>query len=500
MEQVVELFGRYRSREIAFKELNATLKTFLGNHPQATRQGLGWLDLAQQRQPMPVTEFIQLRADMDYLLRSLALQSPEIDPTRIGNAAPRTITLPKSDAQSTVVQRAAESLDATVVNNAGAVAAEKVPSDKTTPEKTVFQKPASQEDEATHIAVNVRADDDATRIAAKASADTSTNEDATRIAAVSANPTTRPPAASKDSEATVVVNAAAPADERTVIATPKVADPTMIATPRSATPSERGEDATRVVTPREAVPKMPHSQRVPPRVVTAPEKTATPVPPAPRSASLVLGVVAGIAAAIVLVGGFALWKSTRPPSDASATVEVDAQPRSAATNASDNTRDTASNTGSRPVISTETSGANTIATVTTGADETETVMLQLEVVSDSSVVDGSAVLPSTAPRPSMQPIPAKEPVEPLPTDINGLLSSVKNRVDKGRLLPADDPNSATFAIKALIAKAPDSNEVSEARKILSQAHLELARQAREKGDLDAAQTHLDNAFDVRLMQ
>lgn len=500
MEQVVELFGRYRSREIAFKELNATLKTFLGNHPQATRQGLGWLDLAQQRQPMPVTEFIQLRADMDYLLRSLALQSPEIDPTRIGNAAPRTITLPKSDAQSTVVQRAAESLDATVVNNAGVVAAEKVPSDKTTPEKTVLQKAASQEDEATHIAVNVPADDDATRIAAKASADTSANEDATRIAAVSAPPTTRPPAASKDSEATVVVNAAAPADERTVIATPKVADPTMIATPRSATPSERGEDATRVVTPREAVPKMPHSQRVPPRVVTAPEKTATPVPPAPRSASLVLGVVAGIAAAIVLVGGFALWKSTRPPSDASATVEVDAQPRSAATTASDNTRDTASNTGSRPVISTKTSGANTIATVINGTNGTETVMLQLEVVSDSSAVDGSAVLPSTAPRPSMQPIPAKEPVEPLPTDINGLLSSVKNRVEKGRLLPADDPNSATFAIKALIAKAPDSNEVSEARKILSQAHLELARQAREKGDLDAAQTHLDNAFDVRLMQ
>lgn len=482
MEQVVELFGRYRSREIAFKELNATLKTFLGNHPQAPRQGLGWLDLAQQRQPMPVTEFIQLRADMDYLLRSLALQSPEIDPTRIGNAAPRTITLPKDDALSTVVQHAADELDATVVNNAGAAAPLTV-----APEKTAFQKATSQEDEATHIAMKAHADDDATRIAAVSPPVTS--------------PTTPP---TGDSEATVVAKTATPpTDERTVIATPKVADPTVIAVARTATPIERGEDATRVVAPRDAVPKMPHSQRVPPRAATVPEKTPAPAAPASRSSSLVLGIVAGIAAAIVLVGALALWKSSRSPSDSPVAVTGDSQSQSTAVLPADKKSD--SDTTTSTMVSSESNSTNTVALVKSSDQNTETVMLQLEVVSDSPAADtpasaANAILPSNSLRPSVQPIPAKEPVEPLPTDVHGLLVSVKNRVEKGRLLPADDPNSATFAIKALIAKAPDSNEVSEARKVLSQAHLELARQAREKGDLDSAQTHLDNAFDVRLMQ
>lgn len=492
MEQVVELFGRYRSREIAFKELTSTLKTFLSHHPQASRQGLGWLDLAQQRQPMPVTDFIQLRADMDYLLRSLALQTAEVDPTRIGSATPRTVSMsaPSNDMQSTVVQRPAEDVGATVVNNA-AIALSVVDEDSA---PTVIKAPAASEDnDATQVAANPQAFTPPTA-AMK-------NEDATRIAPVRNDVDDATVVAKAtsvaDTEATVVA-AKISTDERTVIATPKSADPTLVVA-RAATPTAPPEDATHVAAPREASPKMPHSQRVPPRTTTLPDKSSPPAAPAPRSSSLVLGVVGGIAAAIVLVGAIALWKSAgtqsqsvTPPLASS----VATTPNSSITPQNDTVINTSSSVTESPTIE----PADTL-----DAPQGETVMLQLEIVSDTTPADklslaANAVMSTAAIRPSVQPIPPQEPIEPLHTDINGLLTQVKQRVDNGRLLPADDPNSATFAIKALIAKAPDSNEVSEARKILSQAHLELARQAREKGDLDAAQTHLDNAFDVRLMQ
>lgn len=433
MEQVVELFGRYRSREIGLKELTGTLKNFLLHHPQAPRQGLGWLDLAQQRYPLPVTDFIQLRTDMDYLLRSLAMQSPasDADTTRIG------MTAPQGRPEHTLLP-------------------------------SVAVPPAmSGADDGLATRIAAPADDGmATRIAAPI-------DDG--LATVIATP-------ADDGLATVIAPSALPTatstNEATVLAPPlPLAEATVIATPLS----QPATEATRVAAPqppgREA-PKMPHSQRVPPRTVTV----APPAPPA-RSSTPVLAVIGGIALALLLAGGFAWWRHTPPVAAPLTPEKVATTPRP-----------------ERVLPDEPVTGGDTAHDAST-AENTITLKLEIDNAEATTQTAPETAVQASTPMPAAtEKIPPHAPAEPLPTDVDGLLLTVKSRIEKGRLLPADDPGSATFAIKALIARAPESNAVSEARKQLSQAHLELARQARERGDLDAAQTHLDNAFDVRLMK
>lgn len=464
MERVVELFVRYRSRELALKELTTALREFLLHHPQAARQGLGWLDLAQQRQPMPVTEFIQLRADMDYLLRSLSLQSPAVAPPRTDRATPT----PLGD---TVNQRPSATPAKTTPP----------PDDDATVTGTL----------ATVISPLRRDDDDdngaATVIAVPVASKPLVDGDATQMAI--SQDATLPGARASEVAETL---------EATVVVAPPAMEPTILAQPRPqgqpAAKTQVPQEATRVASPRDAAPKMPHSQRVPPR--TADSATTATAPPQ-RTAAPVIGIIGGIAVAILLVSGVALWNKSalRDQQEAAAPdTEITLTPD---TTAPAEVRSVNADPGS--------------------SESADTVMLQLEVVDDrialsmpaaATSVTPAAATPSTPAaatsgstlRPSVQPILQPPPVEPLPNDIEGLLASVKKRIGKGHLLPAADPNSATFAIKALIAKAPQSTAVSDARRELSQAHLELARQAREKGDLDAAQTHLDDAFEVRLMK
>lgn len=464
MEQVVELFGRFRSREIGLKELTGTLRNFLLHHPQAPKQGLGWLDLAQQRYPLPVTDFIQLRADMDYLLRSLALQSPaaDADTTRIGMTAPHArhddTLLP-----SVAVPPPLSGRDDGLATRIAAPADDGL--------STRIAAPAD-EGMATCIAPPNADDELATVIAGVQTAAAALGNDATVVNA-----------ALSDDGATVIANPAMPRDiainEATVLAPPlPLADATVIAP----TLPQAGTEATRVAAPQAPgrdVPKMPHSQRVPPRTVTV----APPAPPA-RSSTPVMAVIGGIALALLVAGGFAGWRHTQTPAVAPITPEkVATTPRL------------------ETVLPAE---AQTAADAIDDASASEnTITLKLEIDNATAVMQASPATPTgsnTQASASVQPISTKEPVEPLPNDVDGLLLTVKSRIEKGRLLPAEDQNSATFAIKALIAKAPESNAVSEARKQLSQAHLELAKQARERGDLEAAQTHLDNAFDVRLMK
>lgn len=493
MEQVVELFGRYRSREIGLSALTATLKTFLLHQPQAPRQGLGWLDLAQQRQPMPVTEFIQLRADMDYLLRSLALQSPpaDTDTTRIG------ITSPQSRPGDTLLPAAPQPLAGVRAEHASVASASEATSPpsilgdndathiagaRNDSQETRMAMPAEDDGLATLMQASPQDDDTATVIA---SPSLPLDDEATVLApplpvtdaTVIANPTT-------ETEATVIAaplsNASHAAASHatvthaasTVSPAPHHAPPTITdATQVAAVPLPPGRDA----------PKMPHSQRVPPRTVTV---TPTPVTaPAARNPTPVLATVAGIALALLVAGGFAWWRHA--PQETGSTNETPARMAKSVESALPT---------EQPLT-----GTNTAQPA-----NQESVTLKIEVEGMQATASTDATdqnTPDTSGHGSVQPPPTQAPktAVPLPSDADALLAVVKKRIEQHRLLPAEDPDTATYAIKALIARAPDSNAVSEARKLLSQAHLDLARQAREKGDLEAAQTHLDNAFDVRLM-
>jgi hypothetical protein len=470
MEQVVELFGRYRAREIGLSALTATLKNFLQHQPQAPRQGLGWLDLAQQRQPMPVTEFIQLRADMDYLLRSLVLQSApaDTDTTRIG------ITSPQSRPGDTLLPATLGDNDSTHI--AGTANSQQA---------SAIAEPAEDE-QATLIQASQEDDDLSTVIAAPS---LPRNDEATVLA---------PPLPVTD--ATVIAPPTSET-EATVLAAPLQAAPQALANspaPHQAPPTIT--DATQVAAiplpPGRDAPKMPHSQRVPPRTVTV---TPTPAAaPASRNPTPVLATVAGIALALIVAGGFAWWRHA--PKETGSTNETPASTAASVERALPKGKTPADSKTAPPTTqesSTQESSTQQSVTlkievdgrqVTTNTDATSTD------AADANTADASG-------HGSVQPPPSQPPrtAAPLPTDADALLAVVKKRIEQHRLLPADDPETATYAIKALIARAPDSNAVSEARKLLSQAHLELARKAREQGDLEAAQTHLDNAFDVRLM-
>lgn len=487
MEQVVELFGRYRGRQIALTELTSSLKNVLAREPQAIRQGLGWLDLAQQRNPMPVTEFIQLRADMDFMLRAMALQSGATGAAN-SSASDSTVFASRSgttasdktgfgDFDATLPTRVAVMAD----NDGTRVAATRIPgADDSTViagQKTTISIEA---EDATQLARSP-VDEDKTQIAAPRSAD---NDTATLLAA---------PAIPADDSTVLAPGRTSPMEsttEATVLAAPRPAiEPTVIAPPIPAQTITAPSAGTPPPAPqaRQLPQKMPHSQRVPPRAALPADRTAktagTISSDAPqRSASLVVALIGGIAAALLLIAGVALWKNQH---SANVDNNVEIAPPTQTVN-------------NEPPISNVPSAQPVAATIPASSSSTslssDTVRLTLSVENG----DEKATSREEAAQASRQPRPA--PAEPLPTNADELLTIVKKRIAGGALLPADDPASATYALQALIKLAPNNNATRDARSLLSDAHLALAKKSREKGDLEAAQTHLNDAFDVRLMK
>ena len=77
MEQVLELFARARRQQMSLEALRVALEGLLTRTPQGLAQGLSWLDLAQQREPIPVTDFVTLRQDLADHLRLAKLSRGE---------------------------------------------------------------------------------------------------------------------------------------------------------------------------------------------------------------------------------------------------------------------------------------------------------------------------------------------------------------------------------------------------------------------------------------
>ena len=81
-------------------------------------------------------------------------------------------------------------------------------------------------------------------------------------------------------------------------------------------------------------------------------------------------------------------------------------------------------------------------------------------------------------------------------DGGALLALIRERVGSGLLLPADDPATAHGALRELEQRFAGSEELITTRKLLKDTHLKLSNQARAEGRWEAAQQHLDAAFDV----
>ena len=96
--------------------------------------------------------------------------------------------------------------------------------------------------------------------------------------------------------------------------------------------------------------------------------------------------------------------------------------------------------------------------------------------------------------------PAGEDTPPAPAldslDAPALLSLVDERIKLGLLLPDDDPATAHGALRELERRFANSTQLVTARKQLKDDHLKLSDQARAEGRWEAAQQHLDAAFNV----
>ena len=93
-----------------------------------------------------------------------------------------------------------------------------------------------------------------------------------------------------------------------------------------------------------------------------------------------------------------------------------------------------------------------------------------------------------------------EDTPPLPAlntlDAPALIQLISERITQQRLLPADDAASAHAAFKTLETRFAGHPGIIDARIQLKDAHLKQSDQARSQGQWEAAQQHLDAAFEV----
>jgi hypothetical protein len=456
MEQVLELFARARRQQMSLEALRVALEGLLTRTPQGLAQGLSWLDLAQQREPIPVTDFVTLRQDLADHLRLAKLSRGE-DDTRVGKPG-----------ETTEIQR-----EMTVRRDAP-----HLPSDETlaaalgSEATLVASAPPPGASDATLVAsAPPIGASDATLVA---SAPPPGSSDATLVASA-------PPLGASD--ATLVASAPPPgsSDATLVASAPPLgaSDATLVA---SAPPAGFG-DATQVA-PSPPPPTGPSGgPGQAESTLAAPSLDRNSPSAHERKPTL---AIAATAVAIAALSAVLVMNTGRDPEPA-ASGSLPASPAEpsgqAATVSTDRLSDTQATADSadRPGQELPASSGVMEPAVNTDVDaDTPVAILRLEVESAPATV--------TAPAP-----------EPLPTSMEALSALLEKRIAEGRIDPADGERSAGHVLAAMIALKTSDLSVSEGRSKLADAHRRLAKAAREAGDLDAAQTHMDHAYDVLLM-
>ena len=81
-------------------------------------------------------------------------------------------------------------------------------------------------------------------------------------------------------------------------------------------------------------------------------------------------------------------------------------------------------------------------------------------------------------------------------DADQWLEKIKQRADQGYLLPENDSHSAYTLLDQLAQRYPESHQILEAKRYLKNAYLSGSEQARKNGDWDQSQQYLDAAFHI----
>lgn len=384
-------FNDYRQGKKDFDLLRDFLLDAFGRDPLRRGHLLNWLDQAQYEHPIPVTDFLLLRKEVEMALKA----EPE----------------------------QASTADATLINDGSDLVAR----------RGTGSNPAAQEQtmlpgQATLTAGGNAPGQDATLMA---------NPDATLLA----NP-----------DATVLANAGSANLAAANISTGT--DVTRIA-PR---PVDSG-DYTPIPERSDHAGVHEAATSFDPR--RQPTLTVPVTPPAPPRASRVPLVVGGsVLTLLAALGGtvaLQLWPATQASVSTNTTDAVNQLNKESPT----------SSIGSSSV-------AATLVPVAASASASDTPL------------DNPATTAEDSP-----PAPALDSL-----DASSLLTLVQERISLGLLLPDDDPATAHGAMRELEKRFADSDQLLTARKQLKDAHLKLSDQARADGRWEAAQQHLDAAFNV----
>ena len=441
MEKVISLFKSFRNNEIAYDELFGTLTQMLSEDPRFAAEAIATLDNAQQLTPIPVTDFIQLRSQMEataetFQQQYIAATPADHEATKIFDetaplAGDETFTSPGS------------SFDPTLM--AAPVVATDYPGEATataTATATEQPGPIDYADEATVIMPMPPRHE----------------------------PAPPPPAAriADDEHATLVAVASAPPQPE--ITPPATSEPRPAATSQPSPAVQRAEPADNVPA-RQPVKK-------PPFAVFA----------------------GGAAVVIIMLLALILWPdgdkdaktiASSQNSQQQATENLAWQSSSTLNAASSQSSPTSPDPDvfSEPYLSPtaqdEEASQNTpVADVYPDDTTTDEDTDFFDDSNSLALDDVSSTTDNTAPA--------------IVEDAAYFMDQIKTAVSANKLTPAEEEGTATWYLVELIRYDNRGDQISDARTLISQKHLELAKKAREKNQWDAAQQHLDDALKVRL--
>ncbi|MDX1692269.1 MAG: hypothetical protein R3208_00815, partial [Ketobacteraceae bacterium] len=217
MEKVTDLFKAFRNNEIAYDELFGALTRMLSEDPHFATHAIATLDNAQQLTPIPVTDFIQLRSQLENTAETFQ-QQETLQPETGVNAGDATRMFDAEEQTQRPDSGMAGAYDPTLIANPADF--EKPPA-ATPPADTGAGTSTDQPDDATVIMPTPPRQQSATP--------STTPPPTTPPPANPVSPTPAPP--ELDDQATLIASPAAP-ESSPVPRAPAAPEPEPVPTPR----------------------------------------------------------------------------------------------------------------------------------------------------------------------------------------------------------------------------------------------------------------------------
>lgn len=518
MEQIIALFEGYRENQLSFDQLYTTLLEKAQQDASFRHQAIPTIDQVQKSTPIPITNFIELRSQLESELQNLPPSVPN-------NALPQDSDY---DPEATLITA--------------------LPEEETHPNAKSLNEQHSDSTATGNIAPH-----DPTLIATSTS--TSTNN--TDIKEQTIPPSSPQQDDDDDDEATVIMSAdklgslrsAAPAtaqhnidnseeddDEEETLITPATATSTGMRAEAEVETADH--DAATLVGAENTVGTTPSAPAInnaygPGTEEKLPETfsesfsepSSNPEQDTPNttfpSKNIIISAGAGVVIVAILISFF--WLSASPSTNLPTASSADntpktetpkeeswgsapaiLQPPKASPSEPKNEPEITLSTPTteQAVATSESNQVTTDNTVLTDNTVTENPVTERPIVQKPIALEVIVQKP-TIPEVITQEAIAEQPVERMEfssstEEADYLFKQITLQEESNNLGPAEKVGTATYYLVRLIKLKPGSPLISKARSRIAKAHLALANTARENENWDDAQQHLDDAFTVRL--